>query len=215
MSKPTVVLADDHAIVTAGLKSLLEPEFELLEVVENGRDLVRAVEKRQPDVVIADISMPLLNGIEATTQIKKSRPKTCVVILTMHPDVTYATWALEAGASGFVLKHSAPEELVIAVRAALRGEVYITPLISPEALQAARDQYRRRRKKVVELTSRQREILQILAEGKSAKEAAAVLNISPRTVESHKYRMMEDLGLKTTAELIQYAIKHGIVSVEA
>lgn len=213
MSKPTVILADDHAIVTAGLKSLLNPEFELLQVVENGRDLVSAVEKLRPDIVIADISMPLLNGIEATTQIKKSWPDTCVVILTMHPDVTYATWALEAGAAGFVLKHSAPEELVIALHSALRGKVYVTPLISAETLQAARDQYRRRRKKVVELTSRQREILQLLAEGKSAKEVAAVLNISSRTVESHKYRMMEDLGLKSTAELIRYAIQHGIVSV--
>lgn len=213
MSKTRVLLADDHKIVLEGLRGLLEPEFEVVGTVEDGRALMNAAEKLHPDVIVADISMPLLNGIEAVGQIKKTDPHIKVVFLTMHPDVTYATRAFEAGALGYVLKHSAPSELVTAVREALKGRTYATPMIAGELLQAYKEGAHQRQHALRRLTPRQREVLQLLAEGHSAKEIATILYISPRTVEFHKYRIMEELNLTSSAELVQYAIKHGIVSV--
>jgi DNA-binding NarL/FixJ family response regulator len=211
MSRPRVLLADDHKIVTEGLKGLLEPEFELVGTVEDGRALLAAAEKLRPDVIVADISMPLLNGIDSVRQIKKVHDEIKVVFLTMHPDVTYAVSAFEAGASGYVLKHSAPTELVTAIRSALRGKTFVTPLLAGEFMQRTKERATRRDESI-RLTERQREILQLLAEGKSAKEIAAVLNISSRTVEFHKYRIMKDLGLKSAAELVHYAVRHGIIT---
>jgi len=210
MKRARVLLADDHGIVVEGLKSLLEPEFELVGAVQDGRALMEAAEQLRPDVIVADISMPILNGIEAVRQIRKKDKQVKVVFLTMHPDVTYAASAFEAGASGYVLKHSAPSELVIAIHEALKGHVYVTPVIAGELMGAYRKGFAQKTANV-ELTSRQREVLQLLAEGKSAKEIALILNISTRTVEFHKYRVMEDLGIKTVAELVRYAVKHGIV----
>jgi DNA-binding NarL/FixJ family response regulator len=211
--KPRVLLADDHRIVAEGLRSLLEPEFELLAIVEDGRALVDASEKLRPDVIIVDISMPLLNGIEAVRQIKKGNKDIKVIFLTMHPDVTYAVSAMEAGAQGYVLKHSAPSELTTAVRKVLRGKIYITPLLENEIMVSRHKGSAERREESSHLTRRQREVLQLLAEGYLAKEIGAKLNISSRTVEYHKYQMLKDLGLKTTAELIRYAVRHHIVSV--
>jgi len=211
MSRPRVLLADDHKIVTEGLKGLLEPEFELVGTVEDGRALLAAAEKLRPDVIVADISMPLLNGIDSVRQIKKVHDEIKVVFLTMHPDVTYAVSAFEAGASGYVLKHSAPTELVAAIRSALRGKIFVTPLLAGEFMQRTKERTTRRDEST-RLTERQREILQLLAEGKSAKEIATVLNISSRTVEFHKYRIMKDLGLKSAAELVHYAVRHGIIT---
>ena len=213
MTRPRVLLADDHKIVAEGLRGLLEAEFELVGIVEDGRALVAAAQKLNPDVIVTDISMPLLNGIEAVQQIKKVIPKVKIVFLTMHPDVTYATRALEAGASGYVLKHAAPSELITAIKEVLNGRIYLTPMIAKDVLDSFMSESHRRRKAVIELTLRQREVLQLTSEGRSAKEIASILNISTRTVEFHKYRMMESLGLRTNADLIQYAIKHGIVSV--
>ena len=213
MSKTRVLLADDHKIVLEGLRGLLEPEFEVVGTVEDGRALMDAAEKLHPDVIVADISMPLLNGIEAVGQIKKTDPHIKVVFLTMHPDVTYAARAFEAGALGYVLKHSAPSELVTAIREALKGRTYVTPMIAGELLQAYKEGAHERQHPFRRLTPRQREVLQLLAEGHSTKEIATILYISPRTVEFHKYRIMEELNLKSSAELVQYAIKHGIVSV--
>jgi DNA-binding NarL/FixJ family response regulator len=210
--RPRILLADDHRIVAEGLRSLLEPEFELIGIVEDGRALVDASEKLRPDVIIVDISMPLLNGIEAVRQIKKENKDIKVIFLTMHPDVTYAVSAMEAGAQGYVLKHSAPSELTTAVRKALRGKIYITPLIENEIMSSQHMGSAERREGSSHLTKRQREVLQLLAEGYLAKEIASRLNISTRTVEYHKYQMMNDLGLKTTAELIRYAVRHHIVS---
>jgi DNA-binding NarL/FixJ family response regulator len=210
--KPRILLADDHRIVAEGLRSLLEPEFELVGIVEDGRALIAATEKLQPDVIIADISMPLLNGIEAVRQIKKTNKDVKVIFLTMHPDVTYAVSALEAGAQGYVLKHSAPSELNAAVRSALKGKTYITPLLEGEIMLSPSKGVQERREESSHLTKRQREVLQLLAEGYLAKEIASTLNISPRTVEYHKYQMMRDVGIKTVADLIRYAIKHNIVS---
>lgn len=213
MNRVRVLLADDHKIVLEGLRSLLEPEFELVGTVEDGRTLVAAAEELRPDVIVADISMPLLNGIEAVRQIKNTDPRMKVVFLTMHPDVAYATRAFDAGASGYVLKHSASSELLTAIREAIKGRIYVTPMIAGELMHSYKEGSHRQHDPVRKLTPRQREILQLLAEGHSAKEIANILYISPRTVEFHKYRMMEELNIKTSAELVQYAIKHGIVSV--
>ncbi|NTW65066.1 MAG: response regulator transcription factor [Nitrospirae bacterium] len=211
MKRPRVLLADDHKIVTEGLKGLLEPEFELVGIVEDGRALLAAAEKLRPDVIVADISMPLLNGIDSVRQIKKAHQEIKVVFLTMHPDVTYAVSAFEAGASGYVLKHSAPTELVTAIRSALNGKTFVTPLLAGAFMQLAKERTGQR-DEITSLTPRQREILQLLAEGHSAREIATVLNISSRTVEFHKYRIMKDLGIKSAAELVHYAVRHGIIT---
>ncbi|MCU0578114.1 MAG: response regulator transcription factor [Desulfobacterota bacterium] len=213
MKKPRILLADDHKIVLEGLKGLLEPEFELVGTVEDGRALVAQAAKLRPDVIVADISMPRLNGIDAVQQIKKTAPAIKVVFLTMHPDVTYAAGAFEAGASGFVLKHSASTELITALREALQGRTYVTPLIAGDLIRTYQRKGFPTAPSSAELSSRQREVLQLLAEGKSAKEIGALLNISARTVEFHKYRIMELLHIKTSAELVQYAVKQGLISV--
>lgn len=213
-NRPRVLLADDHRIFLEGLRSLLEPDFEIVGTVEDGRALVEAVRVLRPDLIVADISMPLLNGIEATRQIKKIDPHMKIVLLTMHPDVTYAARGFEAGASGYVLKHAAPDELVTAIREAMGGKTYVTPRVAGELLQFYKQEGAAVRKLAGrKLTTRQIEVLQLLAEGHSAKEVGALLDISTRTVEFHKYRMMEELNLKSSAELIQYAIKHGIISI--
>ena len=212
MKRARVLLADDHKIVAAGLKGILEPEFELVGTVQDGRALLKAARELRPDVIVVDISMPLLNGIEAVRQLKKANDRAKVVFLTMHPDVTYASRAFEAGASGYVLKHSAPAELVTAIREALQGRTYVTPMIAGELMRSYQDGSGKRKDPIRTLTPRQREVLQLLAEGRSAKDAAAILGISPRTAEFHKYRMMRELGIRTNAELMQYAIKHGVVA---
>jgi DNA-binding NarL/FixJ family response regulator len=209
-----VLLADDHKIVLDGLRSLLEPEFDLVGTVEDGHALVAAAEKLRPDVIVVDISMPLLNGIEAVRQIKKLDKQVKIIFLTMHPDVTYAIRAFEAGASGYVLKHSASSELLTAIHEAIKGRTYVTPMIAGELVQAYKEGTYRQAEEAQQLTQRQREILQLLVEGNSAKEVANLLNISPRTVEFHKYNMMSKLKLKSVSALIQYAIKHGFASVE-
>lgn len=211
--RPRVLLADDHRMVAEGLKSLLSPEFELLDVVEDGRALVAAARKLRPDVIVADITMPHLNGIDALAPLKKDNPEVKVVFLTMHQEVAYARRALEAGASGYVLKHSAPAELIAAMRAALNGQTYISPVLAGEVFQAMQQGPEKASDPAAKLTPRQREILQLLAEGRSAKEIADALAISPRTVEFHKYQMMESLGLHHSAELVHFAIKHGIVTI--
>jgi DNA-binding NarL/FixJ family response regulator len=206
-----VLLADDHRVVAEGLKRLLADDFDLLGVVEDGRSLVATAKKLRPDVVVADITMPQLNGIDALAQLKKDNPDIRVVFLTMHQDPAYARRALDAGAAGFVVKHSAPAELVLAIDAALKGQTFITPALASEVLRQA--QRGPRNDPVRSLTPRQREILQLLAEGNSAKEIAEKLAISARTVEFHKYQMMEAHGLHSSAELIHFAIKHGIVTL--
>jgi len=211
--RPKVLLADDHLLVAEALKSLLTPEFDLVGVVEDGRALIEAAGRLQPDVIVADVTMPHLNGIDALVHLRQSEDRTPVVFLTMHRDVTFARRALDAGASGFVLKHSASVELVAAIRAALQGKTYLTPQLAGEVLEAMKEEPEKAGDPVASLTPRQREVLQLLAEGRSAKEIAASLGISARTVEFHKYQMMETLDLHTNAELIHFAIKHGLVEL--
>ncbi len=213
MNRPRVLLADDHRVLSEGLKSLLQPYFDVVGIVSDGRELVAASTGLDPDVVVLDISMPSLNGIDAARQLRSASLRAKFVFLTMHREVVYATRALEAGASGFVLKHSAASELVTAIQEALKGRTYITPQIASELV----DAYRRCAPASVDgcgaLTPRQKEVLQLVTDGRSAKEIAAILCISRRTAEFHKARLMETLGLHNTVELIQYAIRTGISSV--
>jgi len=213
MGKPRVLLADDHRIVLEGLRSLLQSEFEIVGEVEDGRTLVTETERLRPELVVADISMPNLNGIDAARQIKKIDARIRIVFLTMHADVTYAAGAFEAGASGFVLKHSAPQELILAMREAIQGKTYITPMVAGDLIGSLQNKTPLKGELKADLSPRQREVLQLIAEGKSTKEVAATLKISTRTVEFHKYRIMEQLKVNTSAELVQYAVKHGIISV--
>jgi DNA-binding NarL/FixJ family response regulator len=212
MSKPRVLIADDHRIFAEGLKRLLKEDFDIVEVVADGRQLIAAAEKLRPDAIVADISMPMLNGIDAVQQIKKVQSAIKVVFLTMHPDVAYAVRAFKEGASGYVLKNAAPDELITAIREALKGKTYVTPMIAGKLLRAyeSGSQTQIEVDEAHNLSSRQREVLQLLAEGHSLKEIASILDISAKTVEYHKYRMMENLGAKTTADLIRFAVKNGL-----
>lgn len=211
MNRPRVLLAEDHLIVAEGLRSLIEPEFEIVGIVGDGRSLVDAAARLQPDVIVTDISMPQLNGFEAIKQIKASNKDVRLIFLTMHADVAYARIALEAGALGYILKHSAPSELSLAIRCALKRKVYITPILAGEIIEGRHKPSKIRNTNSGHLTRRQYEVLQLLAEGHSSKEVASILNISSRTVEYHKYQIMKDTGMKTSAELVRYAVKHGIV----
>jgi DNA-binding NarL/FixJ family response regulator len=213
MKKPRVLLADDHKIVIEGLKNLLKDDFEIVGNVEDGRALVEQASTFHPDVIVADISMPQLNGIEAARQIKKTDKTIKIVFLTMHPDATYAANAFEAGASGFVLKHSASSELIRAIHEAIKGRTYVTPLIAGDLIRTYQKGDSPEKELLKKISPRQREILQLLAEGRTAKEIASILDISTKTVEFHKYKMMEQLKIKTSAELVHYAMKHGFISI--
>jgi DNA-binding NarL/FixJ family response regulator len=212
MKKPRLLLADDHRIVLEGLRGILEPEFEIVGAVDDGRALVAEAQRLKPDVVVADISMPGLNGMDAARQIKRMDAHIKIVFLTMHSDVNYAAGGFDAGASGFVLKHAAPQELITAVHEALQGRTYVTPLIAGELISSYKDCRLRPEEASAALSPRQREVLQLLVKGKSSKEIGVLLNISTRTAEFHKYRMMEQLKIKTSAELVQFAVKHGLAS---
>jgi DNA-binding NarL/FixJ family response regulator len=209
MRKPRILLADDHALVLEGFRRILEGHYELVGTVGDGRALLEAAKTMQPDIVILDVSMPLLNGIDAAAQLKKICPKAKIIIVTMHANTEYVRSAFEAGASAYVLKRSAVDELEQAIRAVLEGHSYITPLITKELVDVF---LATGSEKSGGLTPRQREVLQHLAEGRTAKEIANLLNITARTVEFHKGQIMDHLNLRTTADLIKYALTHGIVS---
>lgn len=213
MKLPRVLLADDHRMVAEGLKSLLSDEFELVGVVEDGRALIEAAQKLRPDVIVADITMPHLNGIDALVRLTRHNIQVRMIFLTMHTEVAYARRAIESGASGYLLKHSAPAELVTAIRAVLDGKKYISPAIAGEVLKVINNKSDIADDPLTSLTLRGREILQLLAEGRSAKEIGDTLAISARTVEFHKYQLMEKLNLHTNAELVHFALKHGIADI--
>jgi DNA-binding NarL/FixJ family response regulator len=207
-----VLLADDHAMVVDGLRSLIEKDFTLVGTAADGRSLVHLAQKLQPHVVVTDISMPLLNGIDAIRQIKNVARATRIIVLTMHNEPSLAQEAFRAGASGYLLKHSAGEELKTAINQVMQDRAYITPLIAKGLVASAMDPAAQKGH-AASLTPRQREVLQLVAEGRTLKEIAAILNVSVRTAEFHKYSMMEHIQVRTTAELIQYAIKIGLISV--
>jgi len=211
MTRPRVLIADDHQVVAQGLKSMLSAEFDLVGVVGDGQAMIDVAKSLRPDVIVADVSMPVLNGIDALETLRQEGLDVPVVFLTMHSQPGYARRALRAGAAGYVLKLAAPEELVQAIRAALDGGTFVSPALA----RAIFDTKETGSTEVVEhialLTSHQREILRMFAEGLSAKEIGKKLDISSRTVESHKYQIMESLGAQSSAELIRLAIRHGIV----
>jgi len=207
--KPRVLLADDHALLVGAFEKLLSGEFDIIGQVNDGRALVAAAAKLQPDVIVLDISMPLMNGLEAGRQVKQQNRNIKLIYVTMNEDSDIAAEAFRAGASGYILKRSAVSELSTAIREVMLGRSYITPLVATGLVGSL--MHTDDAKLTDVLTSRQREVLQLLAEGHSMKQVAGVLNLTPRTVAFHKYRMMEQLKVKSTAELIQYAVKHHIV----
>ena len=206
--RPRILLADDHTMLLEAFRALLEPEFEVVGTATDGRMLLEEFARLKPDVVVIDVGMPMLNGLDAGRQLKAQQRSVKLIYLTMNPEPDLAREALRLGASGYVLKSSAASELKQAINEALKGRSYITPLITQDVVGLLLEPQNRPH----ELTARQREVLQLLAEGRSMKEVASILDVTPRTVAFHKYRMMEQLHLKTSAELVQYAVKHGIVA---
>jgi DNA-binding NarL/FixJ family response regulator len=206
--RPKVLLADDHAIVAEGLAILLKDQFDLVGTVGDGSELMDAARRLRPDVIVADIAMPVTSGLEALRRLKAAKNDAKVIFLTMHADAELATEAFRAGASGYVLKHSAGEELITAIREVLQGRIYLTPLITKDVITTLTEPAP---KPAVKLTPRQCEVLRLIAEGRRMKEIAAILELSTRTVESHKYEMMRSLGVESTAELVRYAIQIGLV----
>ena len=209
MADPRVLLADDHTLLLGAFEKLLAPECEIVGTASDGRSLVVEAQRLKPDVVVLDIAMPLLNGLEAGRQIKQLQKDVKLVFVTMYEDSDLAAEAFRAGASAYLLKRSAASELLLAVREVMKGRSYVTPLVTEGLVDSLLriDEHAAAH----ELTARQREVLQLLAEGNSMKEVAAVLKLTPRTVAFHKYQMMEQLHIKSTAELIRYAVRHHIV----
>lgn len=208
--RPHVLIADDHTLVVEAFKKLLEPTFEVVGTVSNGRDLLEVAPKLKPDVVLLDLGMPLLNGQDAGERLKALLPKAKVIVLTMNEDSEIAAAAIEKWASGFLLKNSAGTELTHAIKEVLKGKSYVTPRIAQKLF----DRFVRdpRTEHTKHLTSRQREVLQLLAEGRTMKEAADVLHVTPRTIAFHKYKIMDEFGLKTNSDLLRFAMKERLIT---
>jgi DNA-binding NarL/FixJ family response regulator len=203
-----ILIADDHAVVAEGLSALLKSSFDVVGIVHDGRALLEAAQHLQPDIILTDISMPGLNGIDAIRKIRELQPNSMIIVLTMHDDPQLAAEAFRLGASGYLLKHSPGDELITAIREVSSGRAYLSSQIAKGFINVLLESNSAAGGK---LTVRQREVLQLLAEGKTMKEIAAILHISPRTVESHKYEMMQILGVTTTAELVQQAVRMKLV----
>jgi DNA-binding NarL/FixJ family response regulator len=212
MAKPRVILADDHTLILEAFEKLLAAECDVVAKVTDGRALIEAVKEHRPDIVVLDLGMPLLNGLDAARQIKQNDRSVRLVFVTMNEDPDIAAEAFRAGGSAYLLKRSAGSELLTAIREAMRHRSYVTPLVTEGMLGSLINPTNGSGERPSrELTTRQREVLQLLAEGKSMKEVASILNVSARTVAFHKYRMMDQLKIKTNAELIQYAIRHHVI----
>lgn len=212
MSKPRVLLVDDHTLVLDGFRKLLEDRCEVVGTAEDGRTLLRMAQELQPDIVTLDISMPQLNGVDAARKLKKILPRTKLIFVTMHADPAYVNEAFKAGASGYLLKRSAGSELLQAIQSVMAGQCYVTPLVAKGLVQSVITGGRPVVLKDTSLTARQREVLQLVAEGMTVKEIASALNLSPKTVEFHKSQIMTQLDLHTTAELTKYALVHGLLA---
>jgi DNA-binding NarL/FixJ family response regulator len=208
-------MADDHSLVLAGLRRLVEELGDVVGTVEDGRALIEQAQRLRPDIILLDISMPLLNGLDAARQLTKLVPDSKLIFVTMHATPTYVTQAFEAGASGYLVKQSAAEELKQAIQAVRRGQHYMTPFVTKDTMEATLhpSQGPVCKRPVTALTQRQREVLQLIAEGKSTKSIASLLYISVKTVEFHRTRLMEELNLHSTAELTRYAVSEGLVSL--
>ena len=212
MNKPRVLLADDHTLVLDGFRKLLEDHCEIVGAAEDGRTLLRMAQELKPDIATLDISMPELNGIDAARKLKKMLPDTKLIFVTMHADQAYVNEAFKAGASGYLLKRSAGSELLQAIHSVMEGQCYVTPLVAKGLVESAITGRVPAVLGAKSLTARQREVLQLVAEGKAVKEVASALNISPKTVEFHKSQIMSLLDLHTTAELTKYALIHGLLA---
>jgi DNA-binding NarL/FixJ family response regulator len=208
--RPRIMLADDHTILLEAFRKLLEPRFEVVGMVSDGRALLDAAPNLKPDVIVVDVGMPLMNGLEAGLRLKEMMPSAKIIFLTMNDDPDLAVNAMRSGASGYLLKRSAAAELIHAIHLALKGKSYVTPQIA-RGMEKAFINNPNPKDRAKALTPRQREVVQLLAEGKSMKEVASVLNVTPRTVAFHKYRVMEELNLQSTAELVQFAMKSRIL----
>ena len=215
-----ILLADDHVLVAEGIQKLLEPEYELVGIVADGRSLVAAAAKLQPDIVVVDISLPLLNGLDASQQLKKNNPNVKIIVLTMHSEPNFVTQAFRVGVSAYLLKQSVGSELVQAIREVVKGRTFVSPMVAqslvdqavnPAASAAAPGEVKIGFAQT--LSARQREVLQLVAEGKATKEIASILNVSVKTVEFHKTRIMKELRLRTAAQLTKYAIAAGLTSI--
>jgi len=211
-NRSRILIADDHNLVAELCKRLLESEFDVVGMVGDGRALVRAAVKLKPDVIIVDVAMPILNGLDAGRQVKEMLPSVKLVYLTMNPDPEIVVEALARGASGYLLKTCAASEMVLAVREVLRGKTYLSRALSRDTIDVLRWQHKQLVDENERLTDRQREVLQLLAEGKVMKEVGGILNMTTRTVAYHKYRIMEILGAKSNAELVKYAVRSHIVA---
>lgn len=216
--KPRVLVADDHTLVAEGVEKLLEHDFQLCGRVADGRALVRAVEKEKPDIALVDIALPLLNGLDACRQIKKSMPAVKLLVLTMHGEQYFVTEAFRAGVSGYMLKQSVAEELVFAIKEVLKGRLYVSPSVAENLVEQALNPAEPGPSPATasndnKLSARQREVLQLIAEGQSTKEIASTLNVSIKTVEFHKTRIMKQLGVHSTAELTKHAISIGLIAM--
>ena len=211
MKKPRIILADDHTILLDALRNLVEPEFDVVALCSNGRELIKAATELNPAMIVLDIGMPMMNGLNAGQRLKKILPTVKLVYLTMNQDPAMASEAFRLGASAYLLKTSAGSELIRALREVLLGGTYVTPLMT-EGMVGSFVQTLKSRKNTQQLTLRQKEVLQLLAEGLSMKEAAFILNVSPRTVTFHKYTMMDHLNIKSSAELIEYAMKSSVAA---
>lgn len=213
MQRIRILLADDHNLVAELCKKLLETEYDVVGIATDGRALVRAASELKPDVIIADIGMPLLNGLDAAHQVKQKLPAVKIIFLTMNPDPDIAAEAFRRGASAYIVKTSAASEVVASVREVLRGRTYISPTISREAIDLSLWQHKKVVDETQKLTDRQREVLQLLAEGRGMKEVATILNMTTRTVAFHKYRIMEVLGTKNNADLVKFAVRNRMTSL--
>jgi DNA-binding NarL/FixJ family response regulator len=209
MIRPRVLLADDHQLILEAFTKLIETHCDVVGTVTDGRALVSMAQRLMPDVVVLDIAMPVLNGLDASRQLKQTLPNIKLIILTMNQDRELAAEALRIGALGYLLKNSAGSELLQAIQTVFSGKIYITPLLN-DGMEALLDDPKRWQP-ASKLTLRQREVLQLLAEGRSMKEAASILSVTARTVAFHKYRMMELYGIKSNAELVRFAMKQGLI----
>ncbi len=215
MKRPRLIVADDHTLLLEGFRLILEPEYEIVGRVENGQALLMEAQRLKPDVILLDISMPLLNGIDAARQLSKQLPSAKLIFVTQHSDAEFVTEAFRAGAAGYLLKRSAASELLSAIREVLKGNHYVSPLVARDTIESLLSIQSPDRTTADHLTARQREILQLVAEGRSRKEISSILGIAVKTVEFHKAALMRQLDLHNAAEFTLYALKHGFIAESA
>jgi len=214
MNRTRIILGDDHSLVLEGIRRLLESNYDVVASAENGKQLVSEALRLKPEIIVLDITMPILNGIDAAKEIRKALPEAKFVFVSMHANGVYVRKAMEAGASGYVLKSGASDELIEAMEVARKGGAFLSPGLGHDVIEEVKARPRPASQHVLDLTGRQRQILQLIAEGKQNKEVAAILHVSVRTVEFHRSRLMSRLGARTAAELSRFALNEGLIGPE-